>query len=910
MLALGSLSFLMPWLLAALAAVPALWWILRVSPPRPRQLRFPGYFFLRDLQAPQKSPAKTPWWLLLMRCLIVVCLILAMAEPVTRLVTGAIARQGPVLLLVDNGWSSAVNWDKRLRRMQETLQPLAREGRSVILLPTAPSPDQPSPQAIGPISAEDALAQAASLAPQPWPAAHAAAEQAAAEVMARAAPAKIVFFSDGTARSVMESQSLMRALQAAAPLTVVDDSRVNRPLLLRRDAEKPGQLAFTLDRPQPDAKDEALSLVATDDGGAVLDELRFVFPAGEKSYRIDWSLAEDLRGKVARVALREPQTAGTVYLTDTQWRQRPVGILADAAQKNAASFLNEVYYLKRALETEGALAMGTVDELLKQERAVIIWPDSAPLPPADQARLDDWVQKGGFLIRFAGPSLAANAGSALLPVRLREGQRALEGAMTWEKPARLSPINEDSPFYGLDIPDDVTVTRQVLAAPEPETFARTWLQLTDGTPLVTGGAFGNGAIALVHTTAGPDWSNFCYSGFYVDVLRRMIALSRGISDYKGALVLAPVLVLDGAGRLQSPSPSSLAGPVDGKPEFEPSPRTPPGIYGDSRQFRVFALGDALSGLYPLPALPAGAEKTTYDVAGEKNYKHLLLAAAVMLMLADLAATLWLRGVVTFGRAPRTAAIVLCALTLAATPAMAQDARDEALRFSKINLAYVESGDPAADQVSLNGLQALGRVLSARTTIQVQDVVGVDPEVDQLSMYPFLYWPMTQAQRPLSLTAAQAVQNYISHGGLIVFDTRDQQFGDISGETIGTRRLRELTADLTIPALTPVESGHILTKSFYLLDNFPGAYAGGKVWVEKEPNPNYDDVTSIIVGGNDWAAAWSEDGSDRARFPVTPGGEKQREMAYRVGVNIAMIAMAGNYKADQVHVPFILERMKK
>ncbi|MCC7038596.1 MAG: DUF4159 domain-containing protein, partial [Alphaproteobacteria bacterium] len=63
-------------------------------------------------------------------------------------------------------------------------------------------------------------------------------------------------------------------------------------------------------------------------------------------------------------------------------------------------------------------------------------------------------------------------------------------------------------------------------------------------------------------------------------------------------------------------------------------------------------------------------------------------------------------------------------------------------------------------------------------------------------------------------------------------------------------------------------------------------------------------------GNDWAAAWSQSYDDRARYPVTPGGEQQREMAYRFGVNVMMMALAGNYKSDQVHVPYILERLHR
>ena len=176
----------------------------------------------------------------------------------------------------------------------------------------------------------------------------------------------------------------------------------------------------------------------------------------------------------------------------------------------------------------------------------------------------------------------------------------------------------------------------------------------------------------------------------------------------------------------------------------------------------------------------------------------------------------------------------------------------------------------------------------------------------------LYWPLTAEQQPLSLTAAQKLTQYMADGGTIVFDTRDAQFGGGADAVMsgpGGRALRLLAKDIPIPELMPVERGHILGKSFYLLERFPGLYDGGQVWVEKEPLLAHDSISSVVIGGNDWAAAWSQDDRDQRRYLVTPGGERQREMAYRFGVNLAMMVLAGNYKSDQLHVSHILKRMQ-
>jgi hypothetical protein len=112
----------------------------------------------------------------------------------------------------------------------------------------------------------------------------------------------------------------------------------------------------------------------------------------------------------------------------------------------------------------------------------------------------------------------------------------------------------------------------------------------------------------------------------------------------------------------------------------------------------------------------------------------------------------------------------------------------------------------------------------------------------------------------------------------------------------------------VPQLTPVPADHVLTKSFYLLQDFPGRWADGRVWIEVSGENVNDGVARIIVGSNDWASAWAIDQSGQPMFPVVPGGERQREMALRFGVNLLMYTLTGNYKTDQVHVPAILERL--
>ena len=169
--------------------------------------------------------------------------------------------------------------------------------------------------------------------------------------------------------------------------------------------------------------------------------------------------------------------------------------------------------------------------------------------------------------------------------------------------------------------------------------------------------------------------------------------------------------------------------------------------------------------------------------------------------------------------------------------------------------------------------------------------------------------MTATQRVPSARAIDKLNKYIAGGGLIFFDTTDQNVSGLSGGSgPGVLRLQELTAGLDVPPLTPVPPDHVLTRAFYLLKDFPGRWIGGNLWVEAANSRINDGVATVIVGSNDYASAWAVDDMGQPIFPVTPGGERQREMAYRFGVNLVMYALTGNYKSDQVHIPAILERL--
>ncbi len=892
--------FAAPWLLLALGALPVLWWLLRVTPPTPRTQAFPAIRLLAGLRAEEREPARTPWWLLALRVCAAALLIIGLAEPVLD-AAGGLPGQGSVLLVIDDGWAAAPDWTARMQAASSVLDRAAREGRAVALLTTARTEaDQPPPLTPA-MPAPELRIRLAALHPKAWPSDRAAAAAALAGQHAGA----ITYIADGIAAP--GDALLGAALAASGPVQELR-ADVSAARLARPPRTEPGKLIARAEF-LPQTTPSQIAVLAQTGDGRTLARVATPITSGATVAEATIELPPELRNQIARLTLEPGGSAGAVMLLDERWRRRPVGLLALDAGADTP-LIGPLFYARRALAPTSELREGSLAVLLSRDISVLLLAD-VPLAGADAATLDKWVSAGGVLIRFAGPRMAqaesgAEEGGAkpepdpLLPVRLLAGDRQLGGALSWSQPAALARFSTESPFTGLPVPAEVLVNRQVLAEPSPQLAARTWASLADGTPLVTAASRGSGRVVLFHVTANADWSNLPLSGLFVEMLRRIVELSAGVATVADETLLSPAEALDGFGALTAPASAAtgLTGSeIDGAPA---SPRHPPGLYGPETGRRALNLGTALPALAAEPII--GPSASLIGVARERAIGPFLLALAVALLAADMLLSLWLRGVL---RAAAVAAVLLC--WPAHAPAYAEE-----LPALTTRLAYVVTGDAAVDGVSRAGLAGLSTYVNRRTAASLGDPAAVRPGQDELAYYPLLYWPILTDAAP-DPAAITALNDFTSRGGIIIIDTRG---GDLNGEggsgagfaPGADAALRRVTQGLAVPPLAPLTSDHVLARSFYLLQDFPGRFDGDTVWVQRDQDRNNDSVSPVIIGGHDWASAWAVDAAGRNPYATVPGGARQRVLAYRFGVNLVMYALTGNYKGDQVHVPAILERL--
>ena len=885
------MTFAAPLALVALAALPLLWWLLRVTPPSPRQERFPAIRLLLGLNPAEETPARTPWWLLMLRIVAAGLVILALARPVLDS-TGSMAGSGPVLLVIDNGWASAAEWPRRMQMASTVLDRAARAGRTVALLATAAGETGALPKATAPMPVGDLRARLGALRPEPWPSA-----RAAAVPRDWTHPGTdVVYIADGLMDG-SDFAAFEKALAALGKITEICCA-VTPPRLLLPPESEADRMVVRLARAGDDTVEDTAVLARSLDG-RTLARATIHLAAGETVGTAPLMLPLELRNRISQLVLDGPPSAGGVVLVDERWRRRPVGLLTTDLTSADAPLTGALFYPRRALAPYAELRDGDLTSLLRGEISVLLLADRVLTSGPELTALTTWVEKGGLLIRFAGPRLAEAASpDPLLPVRLLGGERQLGGTMSWNEPISLAPFPSTSPFTGIAVPPEVRITRQVLAEPGADLASHTWASLVDGTPLVTRRAFGSGQVVLFHVTSNADWSNLPLSGVFVDMLNRLIALSAGVASTADATVLPPAETLDGFGRLGRP-PEAAQGLAAGAFATTPvSPKHPPGLYGPENGRRALNLSAAAPKLERAPRVSGAAVEPLGDTPREREFGPPLLAAAIVLLTVDLLLALGLRGLL------RRSAAAMLALMLAAPLAQAQTVANAALTT---RLGYIASGDSRIDANTEAGLVGLSEYVNRRTAAALAKPDAVEPGRTDLSVYPLLYWPIV-ADAPIpSAEQSKALNDYMARGGIILIDTREAGSG--AGFAPGTdQALKRVARDLAIPPLAPLTTEHVLARAFYLLNDFPGRFTGDPVWVQRDQDRANDSVSPVIIGGNDWASAWAVDARGNNPHAVIPGGQRQRTLAYRFGVNLVMYALTGNYKGDQVHIPAILQRL--
>jgi hypothetical protein len=431
------------------------------------------------------------------------------------------------------------------------------------------------------------------------------------------------------------------------------------------------------------------------------------------------------------------------------------------------------------------------------------------------------------------------------------------------------------------------------------------------------------------------WSDLPMSGTFVEMLRRIVDISgytsnpgAGVAGEANVETVVPLRTLDGFGAFGPPP--STAKPLPADFHDRATIDHPPGFYGPPDGPLAVNTLAAADRIAPLDTSALKARRASYTNAEPRDLRGILLSSSLALFLIDAIVVALLGGGIAAllrRRAMPAAlafALALSTITATPTPLRAEANDDFAIKsVSQTHLAYVITGNADVDSIVKAGMAGLTLFLAQRTALEAGDPVGVDPARDELAFFPLIYWPVVPGAPKPPQDAINRIDAYMKQGGTVIFDTRDaiEAPPGPGGEsqTPGMLALRNILSSLEVPELEPVPREHVLTKTFYLLRDFPGRFNSGQTWVETLPREDDDEAASkparggdgvspIIITSNDLAGAWALRPDGQPMLPLTPGEPRQREFAFRAGVNIVLYTLTGNYKADLVHAPALIERL--
>ena len=544
-----------------------LWWILRLIPPRPRRIEFPPTRLLFDIKPKEDTPARTPWWLTLLRLMLATLVILAAAGPLWNPPVATTTGATPIALLIDDGFGAAASWDARLRTADDIVARAEADNRGVAIVPLGEATRDISLQP--PAAARVRLKQ---LKPLPHAVERTDALPTISRLLAASPDMEVIWLSDGTdlGRGSEFVTGLARATEGRTVSIVTGGLPTAHALAAADNAA--GALSVKVLRASTGGTEDGI-IRALDLKGLPLGETRFAFKDDERETDAEINLPVEIRNDIARLEIAGERSAGAVQLLDKRWRRRTVGIVSGSTSDTAQPLLASTYYLSRALNpfadvrlADVASPADAVRRFIEQNVPMIMLADVGNVSGEARDRLIAWIEDGGMLVRFAGPRLAGSDDD-LVPVKLRRGGRTLGGSLSWDQPQPLAAFSKEGPFGNMPVPKDVNVTRQVLAEPEAGLAERTWATLADGTPLVTATKRGKGMIVLFHVTADTRWSDLPLSGSFVEMLRRMVGMAGTTTANDETAkrtereVVPPTRILDGFGAFGPPTATTRPVPV-------------------------------------------------------------------------------------------------------------------------------------------------------------------------------------------------------------------------------------------------------------------------------------------------------------------------------------------------------------
>ncbi len=887
--------------LAALLLVPIIWWISRIIPPKPKTLSLPSAYFLLGLESGKNSANDAPIWLKILRMFALSALIIGIANPMIILekVQNNEATNR-IIILIEDSYTAANNYENTRSAIKSAFENLriTNNGQTQFHIIPISIGILEKDITIGALDINEAENLALNIQPKPFFFNH---KNAATSIEKLNQKAKIYYFADGLIHE--NTELLLKELSANA----IDEVQLYVPPLIEASALKSVvQKSNTIEFEYVAAsKSSNVFVDFYSSNNIVLASVK-----GENGFGRLFleSINQTIARKIAYARIRGTQSASAVFLLDSFDRRALVGI--EKPTEAEQPLLSDTNYIAAASKQFADVYQAEIKDLAQSDANAIIIGDRAGFSKQEADALKKFIDKGGLLVRYIGPQAISVPNDELVTAPFAPEPRNIKDALNIE-PISISPFSANSPFFGIEPPKGAVPTN-IAKLMDSEDSVNIWARLSDGTPFISARKFGKGEIIAIHTSAAPYWSDIAYSGLQPALLKRIISRANSpilpSNIRQSDLPMSAVKLIDGFGNLQSP-------PKPNPPIDMAKSKSPiwPGIYENIEARTIRQAYEQGTSFKAISEFPSNFETLKDNQTGAIKLQPLLLLMALLGLLFDwlysigLFAKLitkfevYLRKLANFRLRFQAHKLVIFALfmfLIGADFSYAEPNNQNNLKPNPngVKLAYLKTNDAANNAIMMRGLENLQIALNARTSVQAGPIIGLDASNDELALYPIIYWRLGNNPMPQSPIAQQRLNQFMRNGGLLFIDTR----GAGLNQNLARQNVQIALSGLVVPPLEQVTQDHVLAKSFYLLYGFPGNFQNAKLWAQSRASLSAsanDGVSPIVIGDGDYALAWGT------------LGHQNRNSALNVGINIYLYALTGQYKADQVHVPAILERQK-
>ncbi len=892
------ISFSNYYALFGLALTPIIWIIIKSFPPIPKSYNFSSLYLLEKIDYNSSKNNNTPLWLLIFRILFFILIVLFFSHPHVKNKDSLNTKEFTKYVIVaDIGWSMANDWDKFKKIVLQISKEAEKNNKKIIFFHSLLKSYKDVKTFK---SSTDINSYLKNLTPLP------------------------IKFNESTLKYLLENPSILNNSKLYLISSIYDFNNASKHiqnynfiknnsdqhyfinpvetlLVINKLGINQNNIICEISRIGKSNFDQNFYLKVNTINDEIIYNASHEINEDSKLKIVNLSFPIQLINQIKHIEIVGQNHAGAKYYFDDFSKKKNIAILSDNEFYKESPLLSPIYYLKKSLSSKHLLTISKIDSIIKQNYSTIIVPETMKIPKEFEYKLKNWLLNGGTLIRFAGQGLVGQK-SNFLPVENSIGTiRSIDGQLTINKNLYISEFKKNSIFSGLEIPSDISITKQ-LVFNEISDKVKILAKLNDGTPIVSMRNIGLGNIILFHIGASNSWSDLPISSLFPDMLNRVLLFSK----HKGSSNLEDLNLtkeIDGFGNLIQTKKIVNINKFDDIKNSQPSLIVPPGKYENDQISVVLNLSTNINGS-DLEEASQYTYISDYSFTGEKDLSPMILKILLTMFILDTLITIMIKNNINIYQYFKKNNIIFLFLF----PLIFLNL--EASTANETYLAYIKIKNKEINNISENGLNNLKSLLSTRTAISPKGVVGLDLKNDDIFSYPFIYWPLTKNLLQIEKAEIVKINNYINNGGIFFFDVIGFSRSNLNLKDKKFKAIRDFLSNIKVKNLSILPKGHTLTKSFYLLNKFPGKWDNRVLLIENSNLEYKDGVSSIILGFNDWARAWSLDKNSVPLYPVVPGGERQRELSYRFGINIAMYSLTGNYKSDQIHSKSILNRLSK